>query len=150
MGLPISLAWSRIPVSERQLGIWLEHRGRLLLEAASSHLVTGTLAEVRKSGSGIDDAAPNVPMDFARKRPAMCNLEEALGANSIEHALLLGQKLVNGIVVTQTGKTNLQLSLPTASAPGLLQAFCANDGEPMIRSLVTFIWGLVIAQATQT
>ena len=103
--------------------------------------VAASLPEVRRRGI---EAAPNAPLDFARRRPSLSNLPEAFKTNRAEDAIQLGRKLVDAIVTTQVGKTCLQLSLPTVDVAGL-QSFCggeAVDGEPMSRSLLTLVWAV--------
>ena len=116
-----------------------------LVDAASGkcEFVTLPLADVRQQPGGIE-AAWNAPLKFAKARPDISSLNEAFQRNHFESALNLGRKLVNGIVCTQVGHTNLQLSLPTANAAGLAEFYCgaAVDGEPMIRPFVTFVWAL--------
>ena len=93
--------------------------------------VTKPLPEVRKRAGGIE-VAWSAPLSFGKERPDIVSLNEAFQRNDFGDALNFGRKLVNGIVCTQVGKANLQLSLPIVNAAGL-EEFCHGatvDGEP--------------------
>ena len=139
-----SSAWQRVAPIPSLPTTW-KNLDAFLVDAASGkcEFVTLPLADVRQQPGGIE-AAWNAPLKFAKARPDISSLNEALQKNHFEYALNLGRKLVNGIVCTQVGHTNLQLSLPTVNAAGLAEFYCgaAVDGEPMIRSFVTFVWAL--------
>ena len=99
----------------------------------------------RRNTQAWDYAAPNAPVNFGANRPALASVSEAFKHNGITNAIELGRKLVNGIVITHIGKTRLQLSVPTVDVPDMLQGFSVGqitDGEPMIRSFLTVVWGL--------
>ena len=139
-----SSAWERVAPIPSLPTTW-KNLDAFLVDAASGkcEFVTLPLADVRQQPGGIE-AAWNAPLQFAKARPDISSLHEAFQKNHFEDALNLGRKLVNGIVCTQVGHTNLQLSLPTVNAAGLAEFYCgaAVDGEPMIRSFVTFVWAL--------
>ncbi len=55
--------------------------------------------------------AHNAPLDLNSQLPDLGSLCEVVVANGAKYAMQLGSRLGDGIVVTQVGKTGLQLSL---------------------------------------
>ena len=103
----------------------------------SNDILGDTLTDLRKRGI---DAATNAPVHFGAHRPTAASVSEAFRRNGINNAIELGRKLANGIVVTQIGKTGLQLSVPTVDVSDMLQGFVGGtEGDPMIRSFLTVV-----------
>ena len=137
-------AWTRNGPSEAKESGWA-NLGEFLAVASTgayvgadqaiTEFVQDSLKTVRLRGI---DAATNAPRDFASLRPELCSLHEAVGRNGVAFAILVGKKLVDGIVATQVGKTGLQLSVPVVPCNALIpQDFCGGDsdsGEPMLKS----------------
>lgn len=137
-------AWTEAAPSKTQESEW-GNLGKFLEDASGPNaevnaFVSESLREVRRGG--IDAAGAAAPLAFSQARPDICRMHEAVGANSIEDAIALGRKIVNGIVVTQVGNTGLQISVPTVTACGLQDFLGGMEGEPMIRAFMTVVWAL--------
>ena len=111
-----SAAWRNVapPSKVIEEGGWANLDKFLADGSQIEPLFQESLGQARARGI---EAASNVPLNFARVRPAMASVSEAFRSNDIEHAIQLGCKLVNGIVTTAVGKTGLQISVPTVDVP---------------------------------
>ncbi len=100
-------------------------------------------------GAGIQRSRAT-PQNFKEIRPDLTAAADALRCNPIRHAIDLGCRLIDAIVVLRQGKTALQIALPCLCCRPLedvnyLKPFADGavlDGEPMIRSFVALCWNV--------